>query len=192
MGDRRAALQVGARRSLREGLCCCMRGTGVRAEPGRDIVTAKFLTARAVEVAKPKRNTTGKLVRNEIPDGGCPGLYLVVEPTGTKSWAHRYRHRGRSKKDTLERGLSLAAARHVVAAARHRLGQGMDPASAPPVPARPLPPMTALRRRWPRIWSSTPIVGPASARRRRPNMRSTGLCCRRGAAGRWPASPAAM
>jgi integrase len=92
----------------------------------------KVLTARAVAVAKSKRNAAGKRVRNEIPDGGCPGLYLVVEPTGTKSWAHRYRHRGVSKRRVLgsagEGGLSLAAARHAVAAARHKLGQGVEPA----------------------------------------------------------------
>ena len=92
----------------------------------------KILTARAVEVAKPKRNAAGKLVRAEIPDGGCPGLYLVVEPTGTKSWAHRYRHHGVSKRRVLgsagEGRLSLAGARHAVAAARHRLGQGAEPA----------------------------------------------------------------
>jgi len=102
-------------------------------------MATKVLTARAVAVARPKRNAAAMLVRNEIPDGGCPGLYLVVEPTGAKSWAHRYRHRGVSKKRTLgtaaEGGLSLAAARHAVAAARHRLGQGADPAAAHWVPA---------------------------------------------------------
>ena len=69
------------------------------------------------------------------PTGAVPGLYLVVEPTGTKSWAHRYRYHGTSKKRTLgsaaDGGLSLAAARHAVAAARHRLGRGADPATAP-------------------------------------------------------------
>jgi len=98
-------------------------------------MSTKVLTARAVVVAKPKRNAAGVRVRNEIPDGGCPGLYLVVEPTGTKSWAHRYRYHGTSKKRTLgsaaDGGLSLAAARHAVAAARHRLGRGADPATAP-------------------------------------------------------------
>ena len=106
-------------------------------------MTTKVLTAHAVAVARPKRDADGKLVRNEIPDGGCPQLYLVVEPTGTKSWAHRYRLHGVPKKQTLGRagdgGLSLAAARHRVAAARHRLGQGMDPVVAPrlAVPAGP-------------------------------------------------------
>jgi integrase len=96
---------------------------------------SKVLTARAVMVAKPKRDAAGERVRSEIPDGACPGLYLLIEPTGTRSWAHRYRYRGVSKKRTLgnagEGGLSLAAARHAVAAARHRLGRGADPATAP-------------------------------------------------------------
>jgi len=109
-------------------------------------MTTKVLTARAVVVAKPKRNAEGKLVRNEVPDGGCPGLYLVVEPTGTRSWAHRYRRHGMPKKQTLGRagegGLSLASARHRVAAARHRLGQGMDPVAAPRSVA-PAGPMTS-------------------------------------------------
>jgi integrase len=52
---------------------------------------------------------------------------------------------GISKKRTLGRagdgGLSLAAARHAVAAARHRLGQGMDPVAAPRS-AAPAGPMT--------------------------------------------------
>jgi integrase len=96
-------------------------------------MTVRVMTVRAVAVARPKRGATGALIRNEIPDKGCPGLYLVIEPTGTRSWAHRYRYQGKSKKHTLgsagEGGLSLAAARHAVAAARHRLGRGDDPAT---------------------------------------------------------------
>jgi integrase len=88
----------------------------------------KLLTARAVEAAKPKRNRAGGLVRAEYPDAGCPGLYLVVQPTGARSYAHRYRDRnGKPRKDTLEVG-SLAAARAAVAAARLRLERGADPA----------------------------------------------------------------
>ena len=97
-------------------------------------MSTKVLTARAVAVAKPKRNAAGKLVRNEIPDRGCPGLYLVVEPTGTKSWAHRYRRHGAPKKDTLGRA-----------------GEGG-------LPLRPLARFqtTALRRRWRPTSSATP------------------------------------
>jgi integrase len=87
---------------------------------------AKVLTARAVEAARPKRNAKGELVRNEIPDAGCLGLYLVVEPTGTRSWAHRFRDNGTPRKVTLGSAaeLTLAAARHRVAGARHRLERG--------------------------------------------------------------------
>ena len=46
---------------------------------------SKPLTAAAVTKMKP-----GK-VRREIPDGGCPGLYLVIQPSGAKGWALRYR-----------------------------------------------------------------------------------------------------
>src|SRR6516225_11180696 len=124
----------------------CFGRSGYLVTRGILAMSTKVLTARAVVVAKPKRNAIGVRVRNEIPDGGCPGLYLVVEPTGTKSWAHRYRRHGVPKKDTLGRagegGLSLASARHRVAAARHRLGQGMDPVAAPRSVA-PAGPMTS-------------------------------------------------
>jgi hypothetical protein len=91
---------------------------------GKDDVMA-ILTVRAVEAAKPGRT------RNEIPDGTGTGLYLAIEPTGTKSWILRCRHAGVSKRITLGRagadGLTLVAARHAAAAARHRLEQGADP-----------------------------------------------------------------
>jgi integrase len=43
------------------------------------------LTAKAIERTKPGN------VRREIPDGGCAGLFLVVQPSGAKSWALRFR-----------------------------------------------------------------------------------------------------
>lgn len=46
---------------------------------------AKALTAVAVKKHRPGKK------RREIPDGGCPGLHLVVQPSGAKSWALRYR-----------------------------------------------------------------------------------------------------
>jgi integrase len=45
----------------------------------------KTMTVAAVRTYKPTRD------RREIPDGGCSHLYLVVEPTGKKSWALRAR-----------------------------------------------------------------------------------------------------
>jgi integrase len=56
---------------------------------------AKALTAAAVEKFKPGDS------RMEIPDGLLPGLYLVVQPTGKKSWAVRYRVAGKPQKLTL-------------------------------------------------------------------------------------------
>src|SRR5262249_33280841 len=94
------------------------------------------LTTRFVAAAKPKRNGAGDTVRAEYPDAACPGLHLVVQPTGTRSWAFRFRRRTdrKSVKLTLgkagEGGLSLAAARHAAAAVRHRLEQGMAPVTA--------------------------------------------------------------
>jgi integrase len=87
---------------------------------------AKLLTARAVEAAQPA--TT----RREIPDGTQTGLYLSIEVTGTKSWVLRYRDpNGTSKRRKLgdANAMSVAAARHAAAAARHRIE--LEPAVAP-------------------------------------------------------------
>jgi integrase len=57
---------------------------------------AKPLTAIAVKSFK-----SGK-VRRELPDGGCPGLYLVIQTSGQKSWALRFRRpNGKPAKLTL-------------------------------------------------------------------------------------------
>jgi integrase len=39
--------------------------------------------------------------RYEVPDGGCRGLRVMVQPSGFKSWAVRYRFRGVTRKLTL-------------------------------------------------------------------------------------------
>jgi integrase len=97
----------------------------------------QLLTARTVEAAKPQAK------RYEIFDRGCPGLVLVVQPTGTHSFAHRYRRPdGRGAKRTLPAGLSLAEARADVARARDELEGGSDPAP----------------RRLPAIYSETSTV----------------------------------
>ena len=59
----------------------------------------------AISVAKARAGTD----RREIPDPGCRGLYLVVQPSGVKSWAARYRAYPRSVKLTL--GPALVGAR---------------------------------------------------------------------------------
>jgi hypothetical protein len=45
---------------------------------------AKALTAAGVEKAKANPDK-----RREIPDGLLAGLYLIVQPSGSKSWAVR-------------------------------------------------------------------------------------------------------
>jgi integrase len=101
---------------------------------------AKPLTAVTVANAR----TRG--ASRELPDGGCVGLYLVVRPTGSKTWVTRYRFRGLSRKLTLgpasiggsepadvapEIGtpLSLAAARELATRALRQSKSGVDPAA---------------------------------------------------------------
>ena len=84
---------------------------------------AKTLTTKGIENTKPGA------VRQEIPDGGCRGLYLVVQPSGRKAWAVRYRHDGKPKKLTLDRTLTLAGARKAATDALHEVAQGRDPAA---------------------------------------------------------------
>jgi integrase len=93
-------------------------------------MAVKVLTTRFVAAAKPGRNDAGAAVRAEYPDAACPGLHLVVQPTGTRSWAFRFRRRSDRKNVKLTigsagaGGLSLAAARAAAAAHRYRLEQG--------------------------------------------------------------------
>ncbi len=102
------------------------------------------LTALAVIRAKPKRDKAGRAIRTERPDRMCRGLYCVIQPSGAKSWALRYRHGGQSRKLTLGTvlgadeeapvepkigaPLSLAAARRLAAEAMHQVELGRDPA----------------------------------------------------------------
>ena len=85
---------------------------------------AKALTVLTVERAKsdPER-------RLEIPDGALPGLYLVVQPSGAKSWALRYRNAGKPRKLTLGAfpGIGLVAARDLATTAIRANAEGRDP-----------------------------------------------------------------
>jgi integrase len=57
---------------------------------------AKILTVAAVAKYRPGSK------RREIPDGGAKGLHLVIQPSGVKSWALRYRRpNGKNAKLTL-------------------------------------------------------------------------------------------
>jgi integrase len=84
----------------------------------------KALTDIAIKHLKPGAH------RREIPDPGARGLYVVVQPTGVKGFAVRYRFGGHPRKLTLEGGISLAAARKAAADAMYEVQQGRDPGSA--------------------------------------------------------------
>jgi integrase len=67
--------------------------------------------------------------RREVPDGKVTGLYLVVQPSGAKSWALRYRFAGTPKKLTLGPypAVDLAAARKRSQEAVGDIARGIDP-----------------------------------------------------------------
>ncbi|MCJ2019436.1 integrase arm-type DNA-binding domain-containing protein [Methylobacterium sp. E-065] len=78
--------------------------------------------------------------RLEIPDATLPGLYFIIQPSGAKSWAVRYRHGGRTRKLTLGAypALDLAKARTEGRAALQSVSLGQDPVAERKVVA-PLP-----------------------------------------------------
>ncbi len=86
---------------------------------------AKALTATAIDATKPGPN------RREISDGGQEGLFLVLQPSGSKSWALRYRSAGKPVKLTLGQwpAMSLAKARAAAADALEAAKAGDDPAA---------------------------------------------------------------
>src|ERR1700674_4750772 len=87
---------------------------------------AKALTVRAIETAKPGG------ARREIPDGLLAGLYLIVQPSGAKSWAVRYRLGAVPRKFTLGPwpAVTLDKARELCRDAIIAAKQGRDPIKA--------------------------------------------------------------
>jgi integrase len=83
----------------------------------------KALTTRTVEAIGAGQS------RQEIPDAYLPGLYLVVQPSGAKSWAVRYRHNGQPRKHTLgpHPAIDLKVARELGAKALRVAAEGRDP-----------------------------------------------------------------
>ncbi len=81
-----------------------------------------MLTKVAIDNLKPRH------ARYEVSDGN--GLYVVVQPTGKKSWAVRFRILGKPRKLTLDRGLSLAEARAAAAKAMVEVEKQNDPTTA--------------------------------------------------------------
>ncbi len=70
--------------------------------------------------------------RREVPDGKIGGLYLVVQPSGAKSWALRYRAAGTPKKFTIGPypSIGLSAARKRAQKALAEVVDGIDPLRA--------------------------------------------------------------
>lgn len=83
------------------------------------------LDAKTVENLKP----TDK--RQEIPDDLRPGLYLIVEKTGKKSWKVRYRFGGKQPRMTLGPypDMTLADARKRAREVFQDVQSGIDPAA---------------------------------------------------------------
>ncbi|KAA0113508.1 DUF4102 domain-containing protein [Methylobacterium sp. P1-11] len=102
-------------------------------------MAARVLTVQAIERLKPDAAR-----RLEIPDATLPGLYFIIQPSGAKSWAVRYRHGGRTRKLTLGAypALDLAKARTDGRAALHAVPLGQDPVAerkiVAPLPTRDL------------------------------------------------------
>jgi integrase len=88
--------------------------------------------AKGLTVASLDRFTPDPNKRLEIPDGYLAGLYFVVQPTGRKSWAVRYRSHGKPRKLVLGGypAISLAEAREAARAALRSVAEGNDPADA--------------------------------------------------------------
>lgn len=88
---------------------------------------AKALTVLSLEKMKPDPGR-----RLEIPDALLPGLYHVIQPTGARSWAVRYRAAGKPRKLTLGAypALELGAARDAARLALRDAAKGADPAAS--------------------------------------------------------------
>jgi integrase len=84
---------------------------------------AKALTAKSIENLRPDA------IRREIADGGCRGLFFIIQPSGARSWACRYRINGKSQKLTLGAfpTVGLPQARRLAATALEQLAKGGNP-----------------------------------------------------------------
>jgi integrase len=81
------------------------------------------LTIKSIEAAAATET------RREIPDQLLPGLYFIVQPSGAKSWAVRYRLNGKSHKHTIGRYplFDLKAAREAGTKALRAVAEGHEP-----------------------------------------------------------------
>jgi hypothetical protein len=81
------------------------------------------LTVKDVENKRPSAE------RREIAVDYMRGLYLIVQPTGAKSWAVRYRHSGKSAKHTIGPfpAFGLKEARAAAAEVLRAIAEGRSP-----------------------------------------------------------------
>ncbi|OOF81190.1 preprotein translocase [Rodentibacter ratti] len=90
------------------------------------------LTNTQAEKAKPKLNSKGQLVTNELADG--KGLWLFVFPANNKAWYFRYDKPITKKRTKFKMGdyptISIAQARSMREEYRSLLAQGIDPQEA--------------------------------------------------------------
>jgi len=92
--------------------------------------TSTSLTVKFIDNIKPAAT------RQEIPDADCTGLYLMVQPSGTKGFVMRFRWQGEQCKVTLgpygdkEGQLSLKEARAEGQKILAQLRDGINPAAA--------------------------------------------------------------
>ena len=78
-----------------------------------------------------------KAVGYELSDPQQRGLRVAVYPSGRRTFIVRYRFDGRSKKLTLQPGISLVAARKAAADALFQVSQGDDPTAKKGIRRRP-------------------------------------------------------
>jgi integrase len=84
--------------------------------------------SRLTPLTVERKQPTAK--RQEIPDGVTSGLYFIVQPSGVKSWAVRYRFDRKPWKFTLGRypAVELGLARDLAKAALEMVDKGINPA----------------------------------------------------------------
>lgn len=76
-------------------------------------------------------------LRYEVSDPQQRGLRVAVYPSGQRTFVVRYRYDGRSKKLTLQAGITIEQARKLSADALFEVSQGNDPAAAKAVRRSP-------------------------------------------------------
>lgn len=120
------------------------------------------LTDTAIRQAKPTEKAY------KLTDGG--GLFLLVQPTGSKLWRMKYRFDGKEKLLALGAypDTTLAAARKAHAAAREKLAANIDPGQAKKEAKRAARvaaenSFEAVARAWWKSWKADRTEGTASA-----------------------------